>query len=450
MNTIFNSLMTLCENNEISRKVYRQALALAEQDFIRALDEMGYHPEPTTCVDTLPLNTNTQMQHVMNEKKLFQSDCRVGISAFVRYVAKVIDDFLDEVYLGTCVSCAGNSAGQFTIEISCLLHDDSESADSDYQAKFPTQLATLNELGMTVKQKRNGWYYMIGEKSIAIVDTILRNRGAYDVHIDIAANYTIRKITFQVCAEDVHRFAVSEYAKTKTAKPAQNTDELTETDLCNLRTKLMECKTALDYCRCGETPETNGAVAERRLADMCCMCNFHGDIAKRVAQHCSRQKYTNQEIRNIYEQIGASFPADKYKQTFAGLKENIQYFVAHNLHAKVSGFGMNARGQLQLELRWIDNDEELNDSLDFELEEGDIPLAIEDYINIMSLHKTAQDKYWLLDTEQNRMLVKKFIETVPGMNLDSIVVCCDGAINHIDKMCVCGTNLTGMIQWYDK
>ena len=423
MSNILTPIKVLVDMDVRTKSTYRATLEGTDMAFNEFLAGIGYDPYETNSTISLHRQpTNILLDTAKKRLEAFAANKEVGLCDFVKYARNVMYDFLDVVKLGHIHDFYMDNSGLFKIEISCLLHESGLDRDSSTAKKFENQLKHLADFGLMDIEKAMGlncYRFRDTDNNRGIIRELLKDRGAQLIQINTLGE-EIDSVSFLLDPKNLYKF---------TENPVDYslpvTEELNDDEMIKLKKLIGEIPASLMFIDTNpDMLQTCGFVAESCFCEIEEIVGFEGSIFKRVKEKHAKERTANMNIREIEREIGSQFPVETARNVLEKISATMAYFCVENLHATIRNLMIDQWGNVKMDVKINQRGEDLEYAYYFDsakYNEPHIPEMdlIEDVFDVM---KSRNGGIRLKDTDNNRGLIAKFVNSVMGFEIDSISV----------------------------
>lgn len=453
MYTFLVPIKVLHEMGIRTKDTYAAAMKGIDLSMVEILKNLGYDHKSQTVVK---LNGQTGPERVLcEEAKLdeFNRNSSIGLPEFVTYANHVLYEFLQYWKIGHVHSMHMDDDAKLQVEIAGLIHGRllSDHPDSDKKA-FELQLLRLAEYGFKFeKVKGMGHYQLLDtDANRKLLLDLFEDRG-HNVFITSTRGY-IRRVNLTIYPRKLEKWKV-----TSIEAPEPNTSNDMTTDEYNLVGKLIrEIQHSLKMSTYDSGMfKTCCSVAESYFAQLCETVGFDGEISKTLRERYKEERAANLRSREIGNEIGSNFPVETCSEVMEKIKHNATKYCVENLHSVVRNLRISEIGVGYFEVDWIFDPEDFSCWMDIEYLDSnfDVPDLLHGYDDVFNLYRDAYGHVYLLDTENNRNCIVKFLRAIPGLFVESINIEYRedfGGIAVVKSINVKMNNVIGLLNHYDK
>ena len=419
---VFTPVKVLLDMNVRAKSTYRAAMEGLDLSMNGILSGLGYDPnEDVNSAQLYRQPTNVRLDDAQKRLAAFEANKEVGLCDFVKQARNIMYDFLQAIKLGHIHSIHMDNSGLFHIEISCMLHESGLESNTSTKAKFADQLKRLSDMGLEVESAKGFGHYKFNDtdNNRAVIRDILASRGASLIKI-CSRRDDIDLVSFALNPTDLAKFTEAQVDYTLPV-----TDELNDDEMIKLKKLMSEIPSSLSFIK--ESPDmlqTCGYVAESSFAEICDIVGFDGIVSKRVRERHAKERAANMNIHEIEKEIGNKFPAEIARGIMEKISATVAYFCVENLHGTARNLMIDEWGTIRTDIKINQRSSDLRYTYYFDdtkYNEPNIP-DWELIESVFEVVKNRNDGIRLMDTENNRKTIMKFVKDIMGFEVDSISI----------------------------
>ena len=227
-------------------------------------------------------------------------------------------------------------------------------------------------------------------------------------------------VSFMLNPVDIEKFV-----ENQTDYSMAKTDELNEDEIIEMRKHINELPPTLTMISAApEMLQVCGSVAEYTFYDICEIVDFHGIIYSRVKARHAKERAMNMDIHDIENEIGKSFHPDKARDVIEKIVATLTNFGVENLHSTVRDISVNQWGMMTMKFVWKNDPDSfryiyhLNNKY-----RKPVPPDMDLLDDVFDVCHDVDNHVYLLDNSATKETIIKMVESVVGLEVESINSC---------------------------